>query len=103
MVLTLRRKNLDEAYQAMQRAVQLDPGTLEIRVDQAQVLARMSKGKEAIEILELALKMSHTPEQTAAVESVLQSVRRLESQRAEILSQNPAGLQGSPSGKVTAH
>jgi TonB family protein len=102
MVLTLRRKNLDEAYQAMQRAVQLDPGTLEIRVDQAQVLARMSKGKEAIEILELALKMSHTPEQTAAVESVLQSVRRLEEQ-AKIRSQNPAGLQGSPSGKVTGH
>ena len=103
MVLTQRRKNLDEAYQAMQRAVQLDPGTLEIRVDQAQVLARMNKEKEATEILELALKMSHTPEQTAAVENVLQSVRRFESEQAKIRGQNLAGLQGSASGKTTTH
>ncbi len=102
MLLLMRHKNLDEAYQSMQRAVQLDPGTVEIRVDQAQVLARMNKGKEGIDTLDLALKMSHTPEQTAAVENVLQSVRRFEAEQAKAKQQNLVALQGSPTtGKGT--
>jgi TonB family protein len=102
MLLLMRRKNLDEAYQSMQRAVQLDPGTVELRVDQAQVLARMNKVKEALEALDLALKMSHTPEQIAAVENVLQSVRRFEAEQAKATQQNLVALQGSPTvGKAT--
>lgn len=100
-VLFVRRgKNLDEAYQSMERAVQLDPGTVEIRVDQAQVLARMNKGREAAEVLELALKLSHTPEQTAEVETVQKSLRQFESEQAKARRQNLVGLQiASPSGK----
>jgi len=99
VLFAMRGKNLDEAYASMQRAVQLDPGTVEIRIDEAQVLARMNKSREADEVLAVALKLSHTPEQTAAVESVQKSFRQFEAAQANARRQNLAGLQGtSPSG-----
>ena len=76
--LTMRGTNLDEARQLIDKAVQLGPGVPEIRIDQSQILARMNKTKEAIEVLERALKMCHTPEQSAAVEKVLATLRNSE-------------------------
>jgi TonB family protein len=98
MLLLLRGKNLEEAEHAMRTAVQLDPGTVELRIDQAQVLMRIKKDKEAKEVLDLALKLSHTPEQTAAVENVMQSIRQYESERAKMGGKNLVGLQGSSTG-----
>ena len=93
VLLALRGKNLDEAYESMQRAVQLDPGTVEIRIDQAQVLMRMNRSREADEVLDLALKLSHTPEQTAEVATVQHSLRQFEAAQAKARRQNLAGLQ----------
>ncbi|HET6176347.1 MAG TPA: TonB family protein [Candidatus Sulfotelmatobacter sp.] len=79
----MRGTKLAEANQLIQKAIQLAPGVPEIRADEAQVLSSMHKNKEAIEVLELALKMTHTPEQTAEVENVLQSLRQLEAEQAK--------------------
>lgn len=79
----LRGRNLDEAYSLLQRAVELDRGTLEIRVDEAQVLMRLSRYKEATDVLDLALKMSHSPEQSAAVETVQQALKKFVAARAK--------------------
>jgi len=81
--LTMRGTNLDEARQLIDKAVQLGPGVPEIRIDQSQILARMNKTKEAIEVLERALKMCHTPEQSAAVEKVLQVLRNSEAEQSK--------------------
>jgi TonB family protein len=74
----------------MQRAIELDPGDPEVRIDQAQLLMQMNRSKEAFDVLDLALKMSHTPEQTAAVENVIQSLKKFEAERAKTRDQNRA-------------
>ncbi len=87
MSFALRGKNLDEAYSLLLRAVELDRGTLELRVDEAQVLMRLARYKEASDVLDLALKMSHTPEQSAAVETVQHALKEFVAARAK----TPAG------------
>jgi TonB family protein len=92
MFFALRGVNLNEAHDLIERAVQLGPGVPEIRIDQAQVLVAMKKDHEAIEVLQLALKMSHTPEQTAAAETVLQSLHQLDAERARMAKSNNVRL-----------
>jgi TonB family protein len=101
ILLTMGGKNLDDAYELLRTAVQLDPGIVEIRVDEAQVLMRMNRNKEATEVLNLALKMSHTPEQTAAVETVLQTVSKLETFQAKT-SRGPTIRSVRPGGGAAA-
>ncbi|MBZ5667086.1 MAG: TonB family protein [Acidobacteriia bacterium] len=88
--LAMLGKGHDEGHQLTQKAIQLDLGTVEFRIDDANVLMRMNKDKEAIEELELAVKMAHTSEQTAAVESVLQATRQFEAERTKLQRQNTA-------------
>jgi TonB family protein len=90
VALAMRGKNYDEAHQWTQKALQMDPGNVEFRIDDANVLIRMNKDKDAVEELELAVKMAHTSEQTAAAESVLQGTRQFEAERAKLRRQNAA-------------
>jgi len=87
-----RGTNLTEARDLIERAVQLGPGMPEIRIDQAQVLASMNKTSEAIEVLELAVKMSHTPEQVAAAENVLENLRKYDAARSKLRAENKAAV-----------
>jgi TonB family protein len=66
----------------------MDPGNVEFRIDDANILMRMNKDKDAIETLEVALKMAHMPEETAAVENVLQSMKKFVAERARTQHQN---------------
>lgn len=88
--LALVGKGPEEGRQLTQKAIQLDPGRVEFRIDDANVLTRMNKGADAVEELELTLKIAHTPEQIAAVESVLQATRQFAEERAKIHRQNAA-------------
>jgi len=95
----MRGTHMAEAQEFMEKAVQMAPNVPEIRIDQAQVLLRMNRNGDARDILEMALKMTHTPEQTAAVESVLQSVRKIEAEQAKVRRQNAAStIRSAPSG-----
>ena len=80
--------HLNEAYDLIEKAVQLGPGVPEIRIDESQVLINMNKPKEAAEVLQLTLKMSHTPEQVAAVETVLENLRKYDAERSKMRAQN---------------
>ena len=80
--------HLTDSYDLIEKAVQLGPGVPEIRIHESQVLQNMNKPKEATEVLQLALKMSHTPEQVAAVEAVLESMRKYDAERAKSRAQN---------------
>jgi len=87
-----RGTNLTEARDLIERAVQLGPGVPEIRIDESQVLASMNKSKEAIEVLELAVKMSHTPEQLAAAENVMENLRKYDAVRSKMRAENKAAV-----------
>jgi len=93
--------NLTEASELIEKAVQMAPGVPEVRVDEAQVLSAMNKNKDALDVLDMALKMAHTPEQTAAVENVLQNLQKLEAARAKMGGQKVVVLsrRGTPGGK----
>jgi TonB family protein len=88
--LAMLGKNQEEGRQLTQKAIQLDPGRVEFRIDDANVLNHTNKDAEAIEELEVTLKMAHTSEQIAAVESVLQATRQFEVERAKLQRQNAA-------------
>ncbi len=103
MSFAYRGKNLDEAYASMQKAVQLDPGTVEIRIDEAQVLMRMNRDKEAAEVLDLALKMSHTPEQTAAIETVQQNMKKYVAERGKMRQPTLTGIATGPGPKTSTN
>lgn len=90
ILYTLHRSKLPEAYELIQKAVLLVPGSPELRVDEAQVLAQMDKNQEAETILQLALRLSHTPEQVALVENMRQSIRQYTAERTQLHAQNAA-------------
>jgi len=83
LLFTMQGKNYDEARRWMEKAIEMDPGNVEFRIDYGSLLMRMKKNKDAVDALELALKMARTPEQTAAVENVLQTVRRFEAEQSK--------------------
>jgi TonB family protein len=103
MFYAQRGTNLAEAHELIEKAVQMAPGVPEVRVDEAQVLSAMNKNKDAMDVLDMALKMAHTPEQTAAVENVLQSLQKFEAARAKIGGQKVVLLSrtGTSGGKGT--
>ena len=72
-----RRQN-DEALQWIQKAIQLDRDTVDFRIDEASILLQLNRNQDGSEALDLALKMAHTPEETAAVENMLQSAKQFE-------------------------
>ncbi len=73
--------NFTEAHDLIEHAVQLEPGVPELRVDEAQILDLLHKEKDALAVLDLALKMSHTPEQIAAIENVRQNLLKVDAER----------------------
>ena len=83
MFYAQRGTNLAEAHELIETAVKMAPGVPEVRVDESQVLFAMNKNREAQDVLEIALKMAHTPEQTAAVENVLRSLQKFEAARSK--------------------
>jgi len=95
LLFTLQGRNYDEARRWIEKAIEMDPGNVEFRIDYANLLNRMNKNKEAVEALELALKLAHTPEQTAAVENVLQTVRKLEAAQAKMQRQGLTPIEGA--------
>lgn len=93
---TGRGTELNEARELMERAVQLGPGVPETRINQSQVLISLNQTKEAAETLQLALKMSHTPEQIAAVEKVLASLRTYDAEHTKNQARNKAAQAAAP-------
>ncbi|MBZ5599361.1 MAG: tetratricopeptide repeat protein [Acidobacteriia bacterium] len=77
----MQHKNLDEAHLLSLRAVELDPGNVGFRLNAANVLIAMERPKEAIVVLQNAMKLASNPEQAAAIQSELQSVQQYQAER----------------------
>jgi TonB family protein len=89
LLFTLQGRDYNEARRWLEKSIEMDPGSVEYRIDHANLLIRMNKNKEAVDALQLAVKVAHAPEQTAAAENVLQTLHRLES---ELARQRRLGL-----------
>jgi TonB family protein len=100
ILLTMQGKNFEEARRWMDKAIEMEPGNVEFRIDEAGLLMRMNKNKEALQTLELARKIAHTPEQTAEVENVLQTERRFQVEQAKMQGQGLTAPKGAQPGKV---
>jgi hypothetical protein len=66
-----QHRNLDEAHLMALAAVELEPGNTGYRINAANVLMQMDRGKDAVAVLHGALKVAKTPEEAAMVQSFL--------------------------------
>jgi TonB family protein len=105
----MQGKDYDEARRWLQKAIEMDPGNVEYRIDYANLLVRMKKNKDAVDALQLAVKMAHTPEQSAAAENLLQTLNRLDAELAKLNRQglvtpvdSPHSNDATASGEVEA-
>jgi hypothetical protein len=70
--LAMRHRNLDEARLMALSAVQLEPGNLDYRMNTANVLLQMDRGKDAVVVIRNAMHLAKSPQETAMAENFLQ-------------------------------
>lgn len=76
------RSNLPEARQLALKAVQLDPSSLALRFDLANILMAMKDFKGAHTVLDACLKSAGSPQQASLVQRHIDSLNRLEAETA---------------------
>ena len=79
-----RHRNLDDAHMMAVNAVQLEPANLGYRLNTANVLLQMGRGKDAVAVIQNAMHMAKTPQETAMASSLLEQAERY----AQALEQN---------------
>jgi predicted Zn-dependent protease len=72
-----QHKNLDDAAMLNLVAVQLDPANVHYRMNRANLMMEMNRQKDAIAVLQTALKIAK-PEEKQMVEGTLESIQRFE-------------------------
>jgi tetratricopeptide (TPR) repeat protein len=81
--LTLRNRSLEEAHTMALKAVQLEPENLGYRMDAANVLLRMKRGKDAVTVIRNAMRLASSPQETAMAETFLQHAEEYAEQQEE--------------------
>jgi hypothetical protein len=69
--LAMHHRNLDEARMMALNAVQLEPRNLTYRVETANVLLQMERGKDAVAVIRNAMNLAGSPQETAMAEDFL--------------------------------
>jgi len=85
--LGMQNKNLDEAHLASLMAVQLDPSDVNFRINAANILVRMERMKDAIVVLQNAMKIASDPAQTATIQSQVESLEQYQASREQAQQQ----------------
>jgi tetratricopeptide (TPR) repeat protein len=70
-LLAMQNKNLDEAHLMELNAAQLDPGNLNYRMNSANILMQMGRGKDAVTVIRNAIHLASSPAETAMAENFL--------------------------------
>ncbi|AXC10985.1 hypothetical protein ACPOL_1639 [Acidisarcina polymorpha] len=81
-------EKLEEAHALNLRAVQLDPASLDYRLNAASVLQEANRYADAIRVLKSAKGVAKTPEEAASVENRITTLERYSAQRDEAASAN---------------
>lgn len=79
----MHHENLDDAHWMSLRAVSLDPGNADYRVNAASVLATMGRYDDALAALRAAAKAAKAPDEVAMVQSQMERIRQLEEARTQ--------------------
>src|SRR6266436_4438607 len=69
----MRSRNLEEARTLALTAVQLDLGNVGYRLNEANILLAMQRGKEAVAVLRNTLKLAKSPAEVSSVQNTLQA------------------------------
>lgn len=71
-LLTMRNRSLEEAQSMALNAVQLEPGNLAYRLNAANALLHMKRGKDAVTMIRNAMHLASSPQETVMAETFLQ-------------------------------
>jgi tetratricopeptide (TPR) repeat protein len=77
----MHNRNLDEAHMLTVQAVVLDPGNINYRVNAANVLLAAQQEKNAMAVLQQALKVAKSPQEAAIVQNAMEAVQRSQAVR----------------------
>jgi len=69
--LAMHHRNLDEAHMMALSAVQLEPRNLTYRMETANVLLQMERGKDAVAVIRSAMQLPSSPQEAAMAENFL--------------------------------
>jgi tetratricopeptide (TPR) repeat protein len=69
--LAMHHRNLDEARMMALNAVQLEPRNLTYRMETANVLLQMERGKDAVAVIRNAMQLATSPQETVMAEDFL--------------------------------
>jgi tetratricopeptide (TPR) repeat protein len=69
--LGMQHKNLDEARMMALSAITLDPGNIHYRINVANLLLRMEKSQDAVQVLGVAAKLAQTPAESQMMADAL--------------------------------
>jgi hypothetical protein len=69
--LAMHHRNLDEARMMALTAVELEPTNLTYRMQTANVLLQMERGKDAVTVIRNAMPLASSPQETAMAENFL--------------------------------
>jgi tetratricopeptide (TPR) repeat protein len=70
--LGMRHRNLEEARMMALSAVQLEPENLSYRMNTANIMLQMERGKDAVTVIRNAMHLAKSPQETAMAENLLQ-------------------------------
>jgi Flp pilus assembly protein TadD len=73
--LGMHNRNLEEARMMGLTAISLDPANIGYRINVANLLLRMNRGQNAVEVLRYAAKMTKTPQESDAVDHMLMNAQ----------------------------
>jgi TonB family protein len=72
----MQRQNLEEAHTLVLTAVQLDRGNLHYRLNTANILLQMERGKDAIAVLQNAMSLAKTADEVSSVHNLLEAAQK---------------------------
>jgi len=92
----LRGEHLDEAHRLSLQAVELEPGNVNYFITVASILMRQNRAADAIHVAERARPLAKTPEESAGLQSLLESARQYQDYldaQAKVANQAQASIQ----------
>jgi Tfp pilus assembly protein PilF len=99
--LGMRHRDLDEAHMMGLKAVDLDPGNIEYRINIANVLLEMRQGQNAVAVLRMAAKLAKNPEEERAIENRLMNAQEYAAMQ-EQMAKRPGVMTEVRAGEVTS-
>ncbi|MFZ0744246.1 MAG: tetratricopeptide repeat protein, partial [Terracidiphilus sp.] len=82
----MRNKDLDEALSLSNRAIELDPSSLQYRLNAVNVLSAMKRYSEAVTMLQSASNVARKPEDLTMIRSLIAQLSEFEQEQARTMA-----------------